>query len=92
VTVVESDADQEAAVAGKIELHDAAPAPRASACDARDVPVRALAPVDAPELLERLARLCVPHVYLGVLAELATGSEAAAANVVLGVGLKGGEG
>ena len=49
--------------------------------------LRSAAPVNTAEFLQGLAGLGVPHVYLGMLAELTARCEAAAADVVLRVRL-----
>lgn len=44
--------------------------------------------MNALELLQRLARLRVPHVYFGVLPQLAAGSKRAAADVFSRISLR----
>jgi hypothetical protein len=44
--------------------------------------------VDTLELLERLARLCVPHVNFGVLSQLSAGRKSATADVFSRVALR----
>jgi hypothetical protein len=88
VVVVETDADEEAAVAGEVELHDAASARsmrrqlNTARCQWHASPVNAL------ELLQRLARLRVPHVYFGVLPQLTAGSKRATSNIFSRISLQ----
>jgi hypothetical protein len=44
--------------------------------------------VDTLELLERLARLCVPHVNFGVLSQLSAGCKSATPDVFSRVALR----
>ena len=88
VVVVEADADEEAAVAGEVELHDVASARsrRRQLNSARCQ--RDASPVNAFELLQRLARLRVPHIHFGVLPRLSAGSKRATSHVFSRISLR----
>ena len=74
VAVVEANTDQKTAIASEIKLHDAAPAHTSAHVSTRQHAVLRDArsslhpPVNAFQLLERLARQRVPHVNFWVLA------------------------